>query len=85
LGASTKPGAIHADLMLADAHDRNRHRTGRRSEQATPKNDGSLPTVLARHDPQNRTITFVLDTATANIAIYAIAAHPKSARPTSAK
>ena len=65
----------HADLMLADAHDRNRHRTGRRSEQATPDNDGSLPTVLARHDPQNRTVTFVLDTATANIAIYAIAAH----------
>ena len=65
----------HADLMLADAHDRNRHRTGRRSQQATPDNDGSLPTVLASHDPQNRTVTFVLDTATANIAIYAIAAH----------
>ena len=65
----------HADLMLADAHDRNRHRTSRRSQQATPDNDGSLPTVLASHDPQNRTVTFVLDTATANIAIYAIAAH----------
>jgi hypothetical protein len=65
----------HADLMLADAHDRNRHQTGRPSQQATPDNDGSLPTVLARHDPQNRTVTFVLDTATANIAIYAIAAH----------
>lgn len=65
----------HSDLMLADARDRTWHSTSRRSRQATPAPDGSGITALARHDPDSQTVTFVLDAATANIAIYAITAH----------
>jgi hypothetical protein len=64
-----------ADLMLADARDRNWHGTGHRSRQASPDADGPQITALARYDPQSQTVTFVLDAATANAAIYAIAAH----------
>ena len=64
-----------ADLMLADLHDRNRHRTSRSSQQATPDNGGSLPHRPGPPRPANQITTFVLDAVTANVAIYAIAAH----------
>ena len=63
-----------ADLMLADPGDRNRHGAGRRSLRPR-RTRRTLPTVLARRDPDNRTVTFVLDSVTADIAIYAIAAY----------
>ena len=61
--------------MLTDTRDRNWHGTGRRPEQGRPDADGPRITVLARHDPDSQIVTFVLDAATANIAIYAITAH----------
>ena len=64
-----------ADLMLADLRDRNRHATSRSSGQASPDTDRPLITVLARHDPQSQITTLVLDSVTADAAIYAIAAH----------
>jgi hypothetical protein len=64
-----------ADLMLADLRDRNRHGTKRSSGQASPDIDGPLTTILARHDPHSQITVLVLDSVTANAAIYAIAAH----------
>jgi hypothetical protein len=64
-----------ADLMLADLRDRNRHGTARSSGQASPDTGGPLITVLARHDPHSQITTLVLDSVTADAAIYAIAVH----------
>ena len=63
-----------ADAMLAGLHDRER---GSRAhpEQAWPDIDGPRITALARQDPETQTVTLVLDTTTASIAIFAIAAH----------
>jgi hypothetical protein len=63
-----------ADTLLASAHARARHR-GRAPEPAWPEIDGPRITALARHDPETRTVTLVLDAATADIAMFAIAAH----------
>jgi hypothetical protein len=60
-----------ADLMLADLRDRNRHGT----RQASPGTGDPLITILARHDPDSQTTTLILDSVTADVAIYAIAAH----------
>jgi hypothetical protein len=64
-----------ADLMLADLRDRNRHGTSRSSGQASHDIDGSVTTILARHDPHSQITVLVLDSVTAHAAIYAIAAH----------
>jgi hypothetical protein len=64
-----------ADLMLADLRERNRHGTARSSGQASPDTGGPLITVLARHDPHSQITTLVLDSVTADAAIYAIAVH----------
>ena len=64
-----------SDLMLADARDRTWHSTGRRAEQAEQEIGRPRVTALAHHDPESQTVTFVLDAATANIAMYAITAH----------
>ena len=61
--------------MLADARDRNWHDTGRCTRQAEQDTGRPRITALARHDPDSQTVTFVLDAATANTAIYAITAH----------
>ena len=63
-----------ADTLLAGAHARARH--GRRAPELTwPETDGSRITALARHDPESGTVTLVLDATTADIAMFALAAH----------
>jgi hypothetical protein len=63
-----------ADVMLAQFHDQVRH--GHVTpEQAWPDIDGPRTLALARRDPETQTVTLVLDATTANIAMFAIAAH----------
>jgi hypothetical protein len=63
-----------ADTLLASAHARARHHS-RAPEPAWPETEGPLITALARHNPETGTVTLVLDTTTATIAMFAIAAH----------
>jgi hypothetical protein len=63
-----------ADTLLAGARARARHRD-RTPEPSWPETDGPRITALARHDPGTGTVTLVLDAATADIAMFAIAAH----------
>ena len=63
-----------ADTLLASAHARARHR-GRAPAASWPETDGPRITALARHDPETGTVTLVLDAATADIAMFALAAH----------
>src|SRR5215472_11229591 len=63
-----------ADTMLAGAHARARHRRTV-PEPTWPEIDGPRITALARHDPETGTVTLVLDTTTASIAMFALAAH----------
>jgi hypothetical protein len=63
-----------ADVMLAQFHEQVRQ--GRAlPEQTWPDSDGPRVLALARRDPESQTVSLVLDTTTANIAIHAIAAH----------
>ena len=63
-----------ADLMLSNLHDRasNDHAD---PQQAWPETDGPRLVALAGRDPDNQTVTLLLDATTASIAIFAIAAH----------
>jgi hypothetical protein len=61
-----------ADTLLAAA--RARH-NGRAPEPAWPETEGPRITALARHDPETGTVTLVLDSATASVALFALAAH----------
>jgi hypothetical protein len=63
-----------ADTLLAAAHARARH-NGRAPEPAWPETEGPPITALARHDPETGTVTLVLDTTTASVAMFALAAH----------
>jgi hypothetical protein len=63
-----------ADVMLAGRHHRARHGL-RSAEQAWPETDGPRILALAHRDPQTQTVSLVLDATTANIAMFAIAAH----------
>ena len=63
-----------ADTLLASAYARARHR-GRAPEASWPETDGPRITALARHDPETGTVTLVLDSTTASIAMFALAAH----------
>jgi hypothetical protein len=63
-----------ADTLLAGAHTRARRRS-RAPEPTWPETAGPRITALARHDPETGTVTLVLDATTANVAMFAIAAH----------
>jgi hypothetical protein len=61
-------------VKLAQFHDRIRQ--GRiHPEQTWPDTDGPRILALARRDPQTQTVSLVMDATTANIALFAIAAH----------
>jgi hypothetical protein len=61
-----------ADTLLAGARAR---QNGRAPEASWPETDGPRITALARHDPETQTVTLVLDTNTASVAMFALAAH----------
>ena len=63
-----------ADTLLAGARARHKSRT---PEPAWPETEGPGITALARHDPETNTVTLVLDSATASVAMFA---SPRSQR-----
>jgi hypothetical protein len=63
-----------ADIMLAGLHDRAKQGRGV-PEQAWPETDGPRTVALARRDPETQTVALILDAATANVAMFAVAAH----------
>jgi hypothetical protein len=65
-----------ADVMLADLRERTKNDLAPR-QRAEPQADGPQVIAMARRDPQGRTVTIVLDAATANVAMYAITAHAR--------
>jgi hypothetical protein len=64
-----------ADVMLAGL--RNQIRQGQRPppQQALSQADGPQVIAMARRDPHSQTVSLILDAATANVALFAIAAH----------
>jgi len=63
-----------ADVKLAQFHDRVRQGHVH-PEQTWPDTDGPRILALVRRDPETQTVSLVLDATTANIALFAIAAH----------
>jgi hypothetical protein len=63
-----------ADLMLTGLRDRVRQGASP-PESAWPDTDGPQVLALAGRDTENRTVSLILDTTTANIAMYAINAY----------
>ena len=62
-----------ADLMLADMQERALH--GRSDPAPSPEADSPPIIALAQANPDSRTVSLILDEATASIALFAIAAH----------
>ena len=63
-----------ADAMLAARYQRARH-TRSQPEQGRPEIGQLQITALAHPDPETQTVTFILDAATANTVMFAIAAN----------
>ena len=63
-----------ADGMLAARHQQARHARAQPG-QGQPTTGEPHITALAHPDPETQTVTLILDTATANAAMFAIAAH----------
>jgi hypothetical protein len=63
-----------ADVQLAQFHDRVRQGHVH-PHQAWPDIDGPRILALARRDPGTETVSLIMDATTANIAMFAIAAH----------
>ena len=62
-----------ADLMLAEMQERALQ--GRSDPAASPEADGPQIIAVAQANPGSRTVSLVLDEATASIALFAVAAH----------
>jgi hypothetical protein len=63
-----------ADMMLVGLRDRVRQ--GHALPEPTwPDTDGPRVIALARPDPRGRTVSFILDATTANIAMFAVSAY----------
>jgi hypothetical protein len=63
-----------ADAMLAARYQQARHRLAQ-PEQGRPEAGEPQITALVHPDPETQTVTLILDTATANTVMFAIAAH----------
>ena len=63
-----------ADVMLTNLYFRNRQGHAQ-PEPAWPETDGSRTFAVANRDPESQSISFVLDAATANTVVFAVAAH----------
>jgi hypothetical protein len=63
-----------ADVMLTDLYVRNRQGQAQ-PEPAWPETGGSQTFAVANRDPESQTISLVLDAATANALMFAVAAH----------
>ncbi len=72
--ASTCDQIDRADVMLVRLHDQSIHGLAH-PEQAWPDTEGPPLIALAHRDPNSQTVCLILDTATANTALFAIAAH----------
>ena len=62
-----------ADLMLAEMQERALQ--GRSDPSASPEADSPQIIALAQANPDSRTVSLILDEATASIALFAVAAH----------
>ena len=63
-----------ADIVLARLRERVRQRHGL-PEPTWPDADGPQVIAIAHRDPWGRTVSLIMDTATANITMYAVAAY----------
>jgi hypothetical protein len=63
-----------ADTMLKGLHDRARHGHAH-PERTWPEIEDPGPVALASRNPETQTVTLVLDTATVNAVMFAVAAH----------
>ena len=63
-----------ADMVLAGLRERVRQREGL-SEPTWPDTEGPQVIAVAHRDPWGRTVSLIMDAATANITMYAVAAY----------